>query len=264
MLADRLGRSFVRPLADLADRARALGTADAVGVPAEVSGPPEVRDLAEALNRLVARVEVLLERERQSVADLSHRLRTPMTALRLRVEGVADPAERERLTADLDELQGMVDHVVREARRSEREGLVAGTDALAVLAERAEFWRPLAEDQDRVLRVDATGTGPVRVRASAADLVAVLDALMDNVFTHTDDGRGRPDLAHAAGRGRARAGGRGRRPGLPGRPRRDPPGHQRRGLDGSRDVDRRGDGRRVRRPPGPGTYVDGRAGPAPR
>jgi signal transduction histidine kinase len=188
VLADRLGRSFVRPLADLADRARALGTADAVGVPAEVSGPPEVRDLAEALNRLVARVEVLLERERQSVADLSHRLRTPMTALRLRVEGVADPAERERLAADLDELQGMVDHVVREARRSEREGLVAGTDALAVLAERAEFWRPLAEDQGRVLRVDATGTGPVRVRASAADLVAVLDALMDNVFTHTDDG----------------------------------------------------------------------------
>jgi signal transduction histidine kinase len=111
-----------------------------------------------------------------------------MTARRLRVEGVADPAERERLTGDLDELQGMVDHVVREARRSEREGLVAGTDALALLAERAEFWRPLAEDQGRVLRVDATGTGPVRVRASAADLVAVLDALMDNVFTHTDDG----------------------------------------------------------------------------
>ncbi|HET9998024.1 MAG TPA: HAMP domain-containing sensor histidine kinase [Nocardioides sp.] len=188
VLADRLGRSFVRPLADLADRARALGTADAAGVPAQVSGPPEVRDLAEALNRLVARVEVLLERERQSVADLSHRLRTPMTALRLRVEGVADPAERERLAADLDELQGMVDHVVREARRSEREGLVAGTDALAVLAERAEFWRPLAEDQDRVLRVAVTGTGPARVRASAADLVAVLDALMDNVFTHTDDG----------------------------------------------------------------------------
>ena len=134
------------------------------------------------------RVEVLLERERQSVADLSHRLRTPMTALRLRVESVADPAERERLTGDLDELQSMVDHVVREARRSEREGLVAGTDGLAVLAERAEFWRPLAEDQDRVLRVDVTGSGPVRVRASAADLLALLDALMDNVFTHTDDG----------------------------------------------------------------------------
>jgi methyl-accepting chemotaxis protein len=65
VLADRLGRSFVRPLAELADRARAQGTADGVGVPAQVSGPPEVRDLAEALNRLVARVEVLLERERQ-------------------------------------------------------------------------------------------------------------------------------------------------------------------------------------------------------
>ena len=188
VLADRLGRSFVRPLADLADRARTLGTADGGAVPTTVSGPPEVRDLAETLNRLVSRVEVLLERERQAVSDLSHRLRTPVTALRLRIEGVGDPAERERLSGDLDELQSMVDHVVREARRSEREGLVAGTDGLAVLAERAEFWRPLAEDQERGFRVDVTGVGPVRVRASSADLIALLDALMDNVFTHTDEG----------------------------------------------------------------------------
>ena len=194
VLADRLGRSYVRPLAALAERARTLGTTDRPPGdregPAIAAGPPEVRELAETLNRLVGRVEVLLERERQSVSDLSHRLRTPVTALRLRIEGVTESTERERLSTDLDELESMVDHVVREARRSEREGLVAGADGLAVVADRAEFWRPLAEDQDRAYDVDlpTAGTGPVRVRASAADLEALFDALMDNVFTHTDEG----------------------------------------------------------------------------
>ncbi len=44
-----------------------------------------------ALNELAGRVEVLLAAERESVADLSHRLRTPLTALRLRAEAVDDP-----------------------------------------------------------------------------------------------------------------------------------------------------------------------------
>ncbi len=188
VLADRLGRSYVRPLAQLAERARTLGTSEQRSVPVS-SGPPEVRELAETLERLVGRIEVLLERERQAVSDLSHRLRTPVTALRLRIESVVDPVERERLSADLDHLESMVDHVVREARRSEREGMGSGTEGVAVLAERAEFWRPLAEDQERPYAVDlgaAAETG--RVAASAADLVALFDALMDNVFTHTAEG----------------------------------------------------------------------------
>jgi signal transduction histidine kinase len=203
VLADRLGRSFVRPLADLADRARTLGTPEQRAPVPLKSGPPEVRELEETLDRLVGRVEVLLERERRSVSDLSHRLRTPVTALRLRIEAVTDLAERERLAADLDELEGMVDHVVREARRSEREGLGARVDGLAVLAERAEFWRPLAEDQDRSYAVDLTAAaGPGLVSASATDLVALFDALMDNVFTHTDEATGvRVSLAAPDGGG---------------------------------------------------------------
>jgi signal transduction histidine kinase len=190
VLADRLGRSFVGPLADLAHRARAIGDGSGRAVaPVSVGGPPEVRELAETLQRLVGRVEVLLERERQAVSDLSHRLRTPVTALRLRVEALSDSDERGRLAADLDALESTVDHVVREARRSEREGLVAGTDGLAVLAARADFWRPLAEDQGRAFDVQVEdGPGPVPVRASEADVAALLDALMDNVFTHTDEG----------------------------------------------------------------------------
>jgi signal transduction histidine kinase len=150
-------------------------------------GPAEVRDLGAALDRLVDRIEVLLARERASVSDLSHRLRTPITALRLRVDGIADDDERERLGADLDHLEAMVDHVVREARRSEREGLVASCDATEAVAERTAFWAPLAEDQTRPFSVSVPPV-PVPVRASAEDVRAAVDVLLDNVFTHTPDG----------------------------------------------------------------------------
>ena len=185
-LADRLGRSFVQPIRALAAYAGALGHRPTA--PVEPSGPPEVRDLTMAMNRLVGRIEVLLGRERAGVADISHRLRTPITTLRLRVEGLPDDEDRERLAGDLDELEAMVDHVVREARRSEREGLAPSTDGVALLSDRVLFWEPLAEEQERDFTFTSTVTGAVAVRAAEEDLVALVDVLLDNVFTHSPDG----------------------------------------------------------------------------
>ena len=185
-IADRVGRSFVQPIGRLATYAQTLG--DRRTPPPDPSGPREVRDLGATLQRLVGRIELLLARERESVSDLSHRLRTPITSLRLRIDGLAPGEEKERLSEDLDRLQVMVDHVVSEARRSEREGLVTGTPALAVLADRAAFWAPLAEDQGRAFTV-AVPNGPTTpVHASEADLAALVDVLLDNVFTHTREG----------------------------------------------------------------------------
>lgn len=186
VLADRLGRSFVQPIRALAARTQAL---DDRQMPAfEPSGPTEVRELGAALNRLVGRVELLLERERASVSDLSHRLRTPITALRLRVDSLGDAEERARLTADLDALESLVSQIIREARRSEREGIDPRTDAVPVLAARVRFWVPLAEDQDRVMTVLVPDDVRVDLRISAEDLSAVVDALLDNVFSHTPEG----------------------------------------------------------------------------
>ena len=61
------------------------------------------------------------------------------------------------------------------------------TPGVSVLAERARFWAPLAEDQDRDLRIEADV--PERlVRASKHDVEALIDVLLDNVFTHTPEG----------------------------------------------------------------------------
>lgn len=186
LVADRLGRRFVQPIRSLAATAQRLGKGD-LTTRVRPEGPPEVQEVSAALNRLVDRVGELLQRERESVADLSHRLRTPITALRLAVESVHDPRERERLSIDVDHLDRMVGHVVREARRSQREGLAPNADAATVLRTRTIFWRPLAEDQDRPFTVD-TPPGVVPVHASATDLEAMVDALMDNVFSYTPDG----------------------------------------------------------------------------
>nr|WP_246416716.1 HAMP domain-containing sensor histidine kinase [Nocardioides luti] len=186
-LADRLGRSFVQPIRRLASYAGQLGDRERPDpVPAE--GPAEVRELTGAMNRLVGRVEVLLERERQGVADLSHRLRTPITALRLRIDALPVPADRDRLAEDLDRLVGMVDHVVSEARRSAREGLVAQAEAVGTLADRARFWEPLGEDQGRAFALALPSHERILVGTSTEDLVALLDVLLDNVFSHTPEG----------------------------------------------------------------------------
>ena len=174
------------PIRQLAEHTQTLGRPGAVTPVAAIEGPPEVQELAGAVERLTGRIQLLLARERESVADLSHRLRTPVTALRLRVETVDDPVLRDRLAGDLDALQATVDEIVREARRSEREGLDPRTDAVAVVTERVRHWEALAEDQGRAYDLHLAASGPL-LRASRADLEALVDVLLDNVFSHTPD-----------------------------------------------------------------------------
>jgi signal transduction histidine kinase len=182
-LADRLARGTVRPVRALASTALALGSGD-LAARAPLGGPHEVREVGHALNVLAQRIGELLAAEREAVADLSHRLRTPLTALRLDVEGVADPDVRARLTGHVENVQRGIDRVIDEARRQVREGVQAQCDAAAVVADRAAFWSVLVEDQGRPFSV-AVGDGPRPVRVDASDLGAAVDALLQNAVVHT-------------------------------------------------------------------------------
>jgi signal transduction histidine kinase len=199
-VAALLARSLVRPLRALASVSDRLATSD-LSARAELTGPPEVRRAAAGLNRLAVRIGELLAHERETVADLSHRLRTPLTALRIDAEFLGDDAEREQLLDDLDALERTVDEIIREARRPTREGSRAACDAERVVAERAAFWRPLAEDTERAMTVELPG-GPIPVRASGEDLAACMDILLENVFAHTPEGAALEiRLSHRAGGG---------------------------------------------------------------
>jgi signal transduction histidine kinase len=187
LIADRLARSLTRPVTELADTAHRLGSGD-LTARVRPAGPPEVREVGTAVNRLAGRIGELLAAERESAADLAHRLRTPLTALRLDAEALRGP-DRERLLDDVDALGRTVDEVIAEARRPVREGLGAACDASAVVADRVAFWSVLAEEEGRAVDLDLPGRR-LPVRVAAADLGAALDALLGNVFAHTPEGTG--------------------------------------------------------------------------
>jgi signal transduction histidine kinase len=185
-VADQLARSLVRPIKALALAADRLAAGD-LSARAPVAGPPEVRRASTGLNRLAVRIGELLAHERETVADLSHRLRTPLTALRIDAESLRDGAEMERLLADVSAVERTVSGIIHEARRPSNEGTRATCDAAEVIADRAAFWLPLAEDQDRLMALELA-PGPVPVRVSRDDLAACADILLENVFAHTQEG----------------------------------------------------------------------------
>jgi signal transduction histidine kinase len=186
LLADRLGRRLVGSVTALAATADRLAAGQTT-VRLQPSGPPEVRRVGAELNRLAARIEELLLAEREEVANLAHRLRTPLTALRLDVDALTDAREQTRLSAGVETLRREVDELIRTARRPLRSGVHPRADLAAVVAERAGFWSVLAEDSGRRLEVDTPGE-ELPVAVPEADLAAALDALLDNVFSHTPDG----------------------------------------------------------------------------
>ena len=189
-VADRLARSMTRPVSDLAAAADRLGKGyfDTTVTP---EGPPEIREVGTAMNTMAQRITTLVANEREAVADLSHRLRTPVTALRLNAEALSDPDERARLTADVDELVLQVDAIIEHARRPVREHMEPPpvTDLVVVVEDRMDFWQVLAEEQSRRATAELPAR-PCLVSAREDDVAAALDALLDNVFAHTPEGTG--------------------------------------------------------------------------
>jgi signal transduction histidine kinase len=186
VVADQLARSLVRPIVNLAQASDLLATGD-LTARATVAGPPEVRRAGTGLNRLAVRIGDLLAHERETVADLSHRLRTPLTALRIDAESLRNVDEMAQLSDDVEAVERTVSEIIRAARRPTGGGAGVLCDASLVVTERAAFWQPLAEDQERPMMVEVAPV-PVLVGVSDEDLAACTDVLLENVFSHTPEG----------------------------------------------------------------------------
>ncbi|MFY9914778.1 MAG: HAMP domain-containing sensor histidine kinase [Nocardioidaceae bacterium] len=179
-------RRLARPLEDAATTAHRLATGDTTAR-AGTEGPREVAEVGAALNQLADRIDEVIATEREAVADLSHRLRTPLTALRLDIDALSDPADAARLSEHATNLERSLTAVIHAARRPAREGRFPGCDAAAVVRQRVDFWTPLVVDQDRHTTIAIADT-PRQVRLSPEDLAAAVDALIENVIAHTAEG----------------------------------------------------------------------------
>jgi len=188
LVTERLARNITRPMRELEEVSRRLASGD-LTVRAQPAGPPETAELGRAFNHLAERVDDLLLAEREEVADLAHRLRTPLTALRLRLDLVDDPESRGELVEHVDRLELSVTELILEARR--RSGRKAeAVDIGAVISERVEWWGPLADDMGMTWEVDINAASSL-VMLDREDLQASIDVLIENVFTHVGSGTSR-------------------------------------------------------------------------
>jgi len=129
-------RRVVGPMRRLAAGADRLGRGlDADPLP--LSGPDEVRETTQAFNRMQDRLTRFVADRTQLLAALSHDLRSPLTAMRLRLEMLEETEDTDRLRALVDEMQEMVEATLAFARGAAQTEAAATVDLAAVLADLA-------------------------------------------------------------------------------------------------------------------------------
>jgi signal transduction histidine kinase len=168
LVAFGLARWVSRPLKGLDAAARRLADGD-LEIRAKVeSGPKELRRLGTTFNTMAGRLEALVHGNRAVIADVSHQLRTPLAALRLRLDLLAadtshsDPDTAHELAGALDELarlSRLVDGLLTVARAENVVPVPTAVDVAEVTRERVVAWHPVADDRSIVLIAATAGSG---------------------------------------------------------------------------------------------------------
>jgi signal transduction histidine kinase len=172
-----------------------LGRGDLEVRAPEDRGPPELRALGRTFNVMADRLVELLDSQRAFVADASHQLRSPLTALRLRLENLESTAsadvsaELSRAIDETDRLSRLVDGLLSLARSEGRRPEVGVIDVGTVVDDRVEMWAPLAAERHVELISDA-GRDPSRWQARAVEgtLEQILDNFLSNALDATPTG----------------------------------------------------------------------------
>ena len=192
--------SVTRPVRELERATAAIARGELSRRVKARSGPPELRALGREFNVMATRTEQLVEAQRRFVADASHQLRTPLTALTLRLETLAAeasadaqaPSENgdrpeatrassaEAALAEAVRLSKVIDQLLALARAEGAKAARTTVDAAVVARERVETWRPLYEEQGVQLGLDVATSAPAVVLPGALD--QVIDNLLSNAL----------------------------------------------------------------------------------
>jgi signal transduction histidine kinase len=176
-----ISRQIGRPLADLATAARALGSGQA-NVAAPVSGPDDVRRASTAFNAMAERLGRQMSRQRQMLWALSHDLRTPITALRLRAELVEDEATRQRLLGPIAEMEMLTEQALALARAGASEEARSNVDL-------AEIVRTLCgELEDMGINARAEAPNAVMADCRPSEIARAVRNLAENAAKYGGGG----------------------------------------------------------------------------
>jgi signal transduction histidine kinase len=182
-----LARQVTRPVRLLESAAQTLAAGDLGQRVMPTGGAPELVALGRTFNEMAHRIETLVTSQRAFVADASHQLRTPLTALRLRLENLEDAVpepDRAAVTATIIETQRLarlVDGLLAIARAEAGTAHPEPVDVAAVAQARGDAWRLLTEESGIALEV----VGPHAAWAEA--IPGALEQILDNLISNAAD-----------------------------------------------------------------------------
>ena len=182
-IAIPLALTIARPITKLTRRTERLADGDFSVRADDATGPPEVRELSRSFNSMAGRLGLVIENQRHFASAASHQLRTPLTALRLRLEQaqelvppdasvLADTLDASR--AEADRLQEMVEQLLALARLEGGSTATMSVNASEIARNRIEMWESLAAE--RGVRI----SGSIAEHASCAVIDGALEQIVDN------------------------------------------------------------------------------------
>ncbi|MDT0574227.1 ATP-binding protein [Streptomyces sp. DSM 3412] len=187
-------RRLTAPLRQLNEMASKMSDGD-LTARSPVTGPQETQTLARTLNQAGERLDTLIASQRIFVADASHQLRTPLTALRLSLDNIADGVDDEFVREDVEQATA---EVVRMSRLvngllvlARAEAKVTAAEPLSlrdVIQERLDVWRPAADERGVTITLRGSADGRPLVLASPGHLDQVLDNVLSNALEVSPDG----------------------------------------------------------------------------
>lgn len=199
-----LARRIARPLRTLAASASAFrpgGAAD----PVEESGPSDVRAVIAAYNGLGTRVSAMLDEKDRMLGAIGHDLRTPLAALRVRIESVEDDNDRARMADTIDEMARTLEDILSLARLGRPSEPPVETDLGALVDAVVDDFRELGAD------IDAEDPERLPMRVRPAQMRRAVRNLIENAIKYA----GAAEVRVVASPGNARIEVADRGPGIP-------------------------------------------------
>ncbi|MEU3490770.1 sensor histidine kinase [Streptomyces massasporeus] len=194
LLGVGVARRLTRPLRQLNDMASKFSDGD-LTARSPVTGPPETQTLARTLNQGAERLDTLIAAQRIFVADASHQLRTPLTALRLSLDNIADGTDDEfvredveQATAEVVRMSRLVSGLLVLARAEAKVTAAEPLPLMDIVRERLAVWRPAADERGVTIALRGSIDGRPSVLAGPGHLDQMLDNVLSNALEVSPDG----------------------------------------------------------------------------